>query len=193
MPATDADRWNERYRENRNPTFEQPRPFLVENAGLLPRQGLAVDLAMGLGGNAGFLLERGLRVVGVDISVVAALLVKRRRPQVMVVVADLTRFYLPPNRFDLVLIFYYLQRDLWPVIQAALRPGGILVYETLTRDMQAVHPAIDQRYLLQPGELETAFPDLETWVYHEGWTGEVSDHPKAVASLVAHKSNEFLA
>jgi hypothetical protein len=127
MPSSDAERWNERYRESRNLTFERPRPFLVENAGLLPRQGLAIDLAMGLGGNAGFLIGRGLRVVGVDISTVAASLVKRRRPEVMALVADLTRFYLPPGRFDLIINFYYLQRDLWPAIEAALRPGGVLV------------------------------------------------------------------
>jgi SAM-dependent methyltransferase len=30
-----------------------------------------LDIAMGLGGNAAFLLERGLRVVGLDISWVA--------------------------------------------------------------------------------------------------------------------------
>lgn len=187
MPSSDADRWNQRYRESRNPTFEQPRPFLVENAHFLPRQGLAIDLAMGLGGNAGFLLELGLHVVGVDISAIAANLAKRRLPHLMAVVADLNHFYLLPDRFDLITNFYYLQRDLWPAIQAALRPGGVLVYETLTLDMQESHPEINPQYLLQPRELQAAFPGLEALVYHEGQTGEPEEHPKKVARLVARK------
>lgn len=187
MPDADAERWNKRYQEARYGAFEQPRQFLVENEALLPRQGQAIDLAMGLGGNAGFLLGRGLQVIGVDISIVAARLAKESYPALMAAVADLTRFYLPPYRFDLILNFYYLQRDLWPFIRDALRPGGVVVYETLTVDMRNVHPEIDTRYLLQPGELRSAFPGLEVLLYQEGWKDKAGEHPKAVAGLIARK------
>jgi tellurite methyltransferase len=186
MSTADADRWNARYREEiRYSAFERPRPFLVENAGLLPVAGLALDVAMGLGGNAGFLLDHGLSVVGVDISSVAVRQAKRRLPSLMAVQADLTRFYFPVATFDVILNFYYLQRDLWPKYVRLLRPGGWLVFETLTQEFRSIQPDIDPSYLLAPGELGSAFPSLETIVYREGWVSGDTGHPRPVASLLA--------
>ena len=54
----DALKWNERYRSNVEPAFQQPREFLIEQAAHLPTHGLALDVAMGLGGNAGFLIVK---------------------------------------------------------------------------------------------------------------------------------------
>ncbi len=185
MPIEDADRWNARYRQERYARFEQPRPFLVENVALLPRRGLALDVAMGMGGNAGFLLSRGLRVIGVDIAAVAVKQAKQRYPALMAVLANLERFSLPSRAFDVLINFYYLQRDLWPAYLNALRPGGILVFETLTLDMLDVNPEIEPQYLLAPGELRRAFEKLEILVYREGWVETSNGHPRAVASLVA--------
>ena len=193
MPLQDAIRWNTRYQEESRASFERPRPFLVENAGHLPPQGLALDAAMGLGGNAAFLLQRGLRVVGVDISIIALRQAKAQLPTLMAVLADLTRFHLPPNSFDVILNFYYLQRDLWPAYLRALRPSGLLLIETLTEEMRVIHPEISPAYLLQPGELRQAFSRglygdcLEILAYREGWQEQEGRHPRAVASLAAQK------
>lgn len=189
MPLKDADRWNERYAQEggRYARFEQPRPYLIRNAHYLPKSGLALDLAMGLGGNAGLLLEHGLRVIGVDISYVALRQAKARLPRLGVVLADLNHFYLPPKTFDVILNFYYLQRDLWPQIQMSLRIGGILIFETLTIDMRLRSPDVDPQYLLSPGELRQAFPELEILDYSEGWETSDSGNPRAIASLVGRK------
>jgi tellurite methyltransferase len=188
MPIQDAHRWNERYRENKHfSTFNSPRAFLIEHADLLPKQGLALDAAMGLGGNAGFLLERGLKVIGVDISEVAVRQAKARMPELMAVEADLTQFYLPDNTFDVIINFFYLQRDLWPQYVRALRPGGWLVLETLTHEMHSRLPDTDPRYLLAAGELRRAFENLEIVAYREGWSEGDSGHTRATASLLARK------
>jgi SAM-dependent methyltransferase len=187
MSNLDAQRWNARYNQERNDTFEQPRPFLLEQAEILPLEGLALDLAMGLGGNAGYLLQRGLRVIGVDVSEVAVRHARSRHPALMAAVADLNRFNLPEAAFDVVLNFYYLQRDLWPRIQRALRPGGLLIYETLLVDMRSIHPEIDPQYLLEHDELRQAFKDMQILVYREGWVQRDNSHSRAVASLVARK------
>ncbi|HEY4961339.1 MAG TPA: hypothetical protein VII29_10815, partial [Terriglobales bacterium] len=68
-------------------------------------------------------------------------------------------------------------------IAAALRPGGILIYKTYTSEQQNLsrgptHPM----HLLQSGELQRAFADLEILHYSE----TVAD--KAVAELVARKA-----
>ena len=191
MPATDAARWNQRYRAQTH--FAAPRPFLLEQAGWLPARGWALDLAMGLGGNAAFLLVRGLRVVGVDIAQVAVHRAKRRWPQLMAVIADLYEFELPTARFDVITSFYFLQRDLWPPMQRALRPGGILIMETLTQEQRTVQADIDPQYLLHPGELRDAFVGLETLIYREGWVAGNRGHRRAVASLVARAPANRLA
>ena len=187
MPLADAQRWDNRYQSDIRDSFEHPRHFLQEHAYLLPTSGLALDVAMGLGGNASFLLQHGLRVIGIDISSVATRKAAARLRGLMPVVADLTDFYIPPNTFDVIINFYYLQRNLFPAYAAALRPGGILVFETLTQEMHAIHPEIEARYLLEPGEVTHAFPTMKTLVYREGWQEPRTKHPRAVASLVAQR------
>jgi SAM-dependent methyltransferase len=186
MPIEDARRWDNRYLEDeRFRTLNQPRQFLIEQAGWLPQRGLALDIAMGPGRNAAFLLERGLRVVGLDISWVALHRAKDYLPGLMAVQADLTRFFLPSQTFDVILNFYYLQRNLWSEYRRWLRPGGILMIETLTQDMLSIKPDIEPSYLLQPGELVQAFCDLEILAYHEGKRISRDGRISAVASLVA--------
>ena len=187
MPRSDALKWNQRYQQEKFKSFEQPRQFLVENAGYLPQAGLALDMAMGLGGNAGFLINHGLRVIGLDISTVAVFDAKSRYPSLMAAVVDLSRVVLPPERFDVIINFYYLQRDLWPVYQRALRRGGLLVFESLTLKMLEQSADIDTEFLLAPGELQQGFRDLRILDYREDWVLNDKGYSKAVASLVARK------
>ena len=70
MIAPRAEIWNERYRAM---TGEPPAPaaVLAENAHLLPRQGAALELACGRGGNALLLARLGFVVTARDQSDVA--------------------------------------------------------------------------------------------------------------------------
>ena len=187
MSSGDAIKWNERYRSGMETAFESPRDFLIEQAAFLPRRGLALDIAMGVGGNAGFLIERGLRVVGVDISEVGIRHAKDRWPSLMGAVIDLVHYRWSPCSFDVALNFYYCQRDLWPQFRSLLKPGGLLIMETLTVETLRARPDYNPAYLLQPNELRHAFVEWEMLVYREGWV-ELKDHsPRAVASLVARR------
>lgn len=186
MPVEDAKRWDQRYlQDSRFQTYTQPRDFLVEQAGWLPERGLALDVAMGLGGNAAYLLGRGIKVVGLDISGLAARRAKEWLPELMAVQVDLTEFDLPSGKFDVIMNFYYLQRSLWDKYRRWLLPGGILVFETLTLDMLKYQPDIEPEYLLQPDELLTGFRDFEILEYREGERVSSSGRRSAIASLVA--------
>jgi tellurite methyltransferase len=185
MSSADAVKWNERYQARVEPAFESPRAFLIAQAQHLPERGLALDIATGLGGNAGFLIERGLRVIGVDISEVGVRRAKERRPALLGAVIDLTNYRWPPCSFDVILNFYYCQRDLWPRFRAMLKPGGVLIMETMTIEMLRTRPDYNPDYLLQPGELQRAFSDWEVLVYREGWVEMGLSAPRAVGSLVA--------
>jgi len=185
MSSADAMKWNERYRSGAPTGFELPRDFLIEQAAHLPERGVALDIAMGAGGNAGFLIERGLRVIGVDISEVGVRRAKERWPSLRAAVIDLASYRWPPCAFDVILNFYYCQRDLWPRFRSLLKPGGVLIMETLTIETLRVRPDYQPDYLLQPDELRRAFADWEVLAYREGWV-EIKDHtPRAVASLIA--------
>jgi tellurite methyltransferase len=182
MSSADALKWNERYQSE---TFHGPRDFLIEQAHQLPERGVALDIATGLGGNAGFLIEHGLRVVGVDVSEVGVRRAKDRWPSLMGAVIDLTQYRWPLCSFDVILNFYYCQHDLWPCFRSLLKPGRVLIMETLTIETLRVRPDYQPDYLLQPDELRRAFADWEVLVYREGWI-TIADHsPRAVASLVA--------
>jgi hypothetical protein len=188
MMRADADRWNERYHHDpRFASYENERDFLVENEHYLPTTGLAFDAAMGLGGSAAFLIAHGLRVIGADISEVALQKAHARLPTLMAVLTDLALFSLPADTFNVIINFYYLQRNLWSQYPSALKRGGLLIIETLTVDMLAIQPDIQRGFLLEAGELRTAFPNMEILLYREGIVTGKSGHQKAIASLIAKK------
>ncbi|HPH94789.1 MAG TPA: class I SAM-dependent methyltransferase [Anaerolineaceae bacterium] len=187
MPSS-ASIWNERYQLDWYSKLTTPRRLLVEHAHLLPPGGVAFEAAMGMGGSAGFLLSRKFKVLGVDFSEVAVRQVHRRLPALWAVVADLDHFYLPPAYFDVIDNFYYLNRALWPKYHAALKPGGLIFFETLTKQMRQEKPGLSPESLLDPGELKDAFSTHWDIIhYHEGWMESERGGQKAVASLVARK------
>jgi hypothetical protein len=89
------------------------------------------------------------------------------------------------EQYDLVLVFFYLQRELFPAIFAALRPGGWLIYKTYTtRQRQLGGGPQNPDYLLKPGELQHAFQSMNVLRYQE----QVASI--ATAELVARKPSQ---
>jgi 2-polyprenyl-3-methyl-5-hydroxy-6-metoxy-1,4-benzoquinol methylase len=182
----DRERWNARYAARQRLEAGEPHPFLREHVGLLPR-GEALELAMGEGQNAIFLAQQGFSVRGFDISAIAVerarQLAQRAGVKIDAQVVDLRAVALPRETYDVIVCFYYLQRDLWPHIVAALKPGGMVVYETFTIDQaQFGHPT-NPDYLLRPNELLHAFRELRIRIYRD----LIIPGPKAVASLIGEK------
>ena len=82
----------------------------------------------------------------------------------------------------MILVFFYLERSLFPQIARALRPGGILIYKTYTQEQLKLgggptHPM----HLLEAGECGTHLPSCRILHYNE------TTRDKAVAELVARK------
>src|SRR5580704_8439861 len=69
--VTSAERikWEEAHRGK--PAGGEAEPFVIEMMPLLPRDGLALDVAAGRGRNAVALARHGMRVVAADFSAVA--------------------------------------------------------------------------------------------------------------------------
>ena len=192
MPKDVARYWDERYRSQEAIQPRGPAAFLVQNIGLLPPRGKALDVAMGTGRNALYLASLGYEVMGIDISPVAIercqAEAQRQGLRIEAICADLETYPLPRETYDVVLNFYYLQRDLCPWLVDALRPGGVLIFQTFAVEQQRFGwgPTEDE-FLLKPGELRALFPQLEELVYREGIEEEDERGMKAIASLVARK------
>jgi tellurite methyltransferase len=189
----DAERyWDERYGQEEGVPERGPAAFLVDQRHLLPPRGRALDVAMGTGRNALYLASLGYEVTGIDVSGVAVERCQQeashRGLRVEAVHADLESYGLPQEAYDIVINFYYLQRDLAPQLEGALRPSGILVFESFTTEQRQFGwgPQNDE-FLLRPGELRSLFPALEVLVYREG-IAESDRGMKAVAGLVGRKS-----
>lgn len=175
------------YSEMQEDPSIRPLPFLVERLpGLRP--GRALDLAMGEGRNAVYLAEKGYAVDGVDRSegsVRKAMgLARIREVSLHGVVADLEDYRIPPQSYDLICCFFYLARPMFADIQAALRPGGALIYQSVTTDETRINPDFPQEWCLEPNELLHAFPALRVIYYRESDPEDGRSH-SALASLVA--------
>ena len=64
-------------------------------------------------------------------------------------------------------MFRFLHRPLLPEIEGALAPGGWLVYETFRRGQARYGRPTHARFLLDDGELSSAFPSLLVEHYDE--------------------------
>lgn len=135
-----------------------------------------LDLACGTGRNAVFLALAGYDVTAVDVLPDALQRARELAAHHEVPLRTLERDLEEPGALhgldaDLIVVVRFLARSLFPKIEAALRPGGILAYETFTEvQRQAGHPR-NPRFLLRPGELCRAFPGLEI-LHHESVGGE---------------------
>lgn len=169
--------------------MREPASFLKENFSKLP-QGIALDLAMGVGQNAIFLAENGYEVVGIDSSQVAVekakAYAKEKGVSIQAIQADLATYTLPENEFDVVLNFYFLERSLIPQIKKTLKKGGMVMFETYTMEHQKFDKPFNPDYLLQENELLLSFIDFKILFYEEGVV-EKDGIKKAIASLLAEK------
>ena len=165
----------------------------VPEAGALraPTAPRAIDLACGAGRNAVYLAERGWDVTACDVSLeglrAAQTLARKRGVSLRLFCQDLETAQLPVEHFDLVLCFFYLQRELFPQIKAAIRPGGFVVFKTYTTD-QLRFPGRPRHalHMLRPQELLAAFQDFRVWVYQETLYQETL-RGRGVAQLIAQK------
>lgn len=186
------EKWDRIYRSRGGEVPPEPAQVLAENTHLLPAAGGALDLAAGLGGNALYLARRGLETHAWDISTEAmtrleALAASLALP-VRTEVRDVIRCPPPPETFDVVVVSRFLERSLTPFLIQALKPGGLLFYQTYTLDKDPGVGPSDPAYLLLSNELLDLFRELRLLVYREeGRAGNLSVGFRNQALLVGQK------
>jgi FolB domain-containing protein len=177
-----------------------PSAFLREQLAHLPK-GSVLDLATGRGRNALFLASQGFSVQGVDRDEEAlnhiqaqseTLNLKDITLQCLDLESDTSN---PPDLgsacFQLIVVFFYLYRPLFPNILKALAPGGFLIYETFLLDnhLKHNHPR-RKEFCLSHNELLDLTQELRVLHYDEGLHGESPESPSHfTARLLAQKES----
>jgi len=187
----DRKKWNKKYLERPYNYGLKPADFLKEKIELikshLPEKAVALDIAAGEGRNAVYLAQEGMEVDAVDISEMglahADRLAKDRKVSITTITADLEEWKIPENKYDLIVNFFYLQRSLFPQIEAGLKKGGLLVFETYTVDqLETEGHKLKRAFLLERNELLQSFKNFRVLYYEETKTEKL-----AYARLIAVK------
>jgi len=192
----ERERWNQKYLEAAGAeTWKVPDPFLARAFSgyilpLFPHPGSALDLAGGAGRHAIWLAKQGWEVTLIDVSDAGVEQARQNAgplaSHMHFVVDDLSHFKASQTEFEagfeVVMAFFYLEREIFSEIMKAVRPGGLLVYKTLTvARLKLAGGPKNPAHLLEPGELLRLADGLRVLHYRE----EVAE--KATAELVARK------
>jgi len=168
----DREHWDDRYTQAVVASQDQgpvaPATFKAL-ADRFPRSGTALEIACGRGRAAVWLADRGMSVVGYDISPVAVELAGALAEQLALShrctfgVADFDDGLPPGEPVDLILCHMFRNAALDRAMVQRLRPGGLLAIAVLSE--VGAGPG---RFRAPPGTLTAAFHDLDLVAHGEG-------------------------
>lgn len=183
----------------------QHSPLLDEYLSLLQqttadKQAPILDLACGSGRNGLYLIENNIPVIFADVNSAALEQVQQSLSSLSKESHRLAQYWqvdfeqtgsapLPVHSFAGVMVFRYLHRPLFEQIKAAIKPGGIIIYETFTEQQAQFGRPKNPDFLLKPAELLELFTGWEILHSFEGVIDSVvNDGTKqAIAQIVAVK------
>lgn len=167
----------------------QPAGWLVDHVDLIPRGRRVLDVAAGHGRHAWWLAQRGWRVHAIDrdAGALADLEAAARAASLPLTTAvvDLEAPEAPTlgeSVFGAIVVVHYLYRPLFPVLAAALEPGGVLIYETFTVGQAQRGSPRNPAFLLDEGELPGLVAPLRVEHAREGLFDD-----RLIASVVARR------
>jgi tellurite methyltransferase len=168
-------RWDIKY-EQGLPSLTEPDPFFISayekfvNPSL-PKPGVALDLAGGLGRHALWLASRSWQVTVVELSDVAIAKLSQAALELNVKLelfaGDTAEYKLEPAQFDLIVLFYHLDRSLFSKIVSALKPGGLLICKMSLRWDSGESLTTASTNPLHRNELPSLIPELDVLHYEE--------------------------
>jgi len=177
------EQWNERYRAGEH-TGTDPDPLLLHLyeefiAPLFPELGRGLDLAGGAGRHAIWMAKQGWQMTLADLSDEATAVARQNAQAAGVELQTVSEPGIDTlmrasastaAQYDLIMVFQYLDRSLFPAMRTAIRPGGLILYKAHTIDHLAIGDGKgpkDPEYLLQRQELLRVFSGARVLYYTE--------------------------
>ena len=174
---------------NPHRTPNGPSPWVAAHLDRIAPGADVLDLACGTGRHTRFLLERGYRVMAVDLNI-SGLDDLSGHPGLAVLEADLENGPWPLGnaQFGGVIVTNYLWRLLFPRLRDAVAPGGVLIYETFAAGNERYGKPSNPDFLLREGELMDWFSDWQVIGFGQTYT-EVHN-PAIIQHICAVKPSE---
>jgi SAM-dependent methyltransferase len=161
---------------------DESSPWVRRFLPLLRAEGRVLDLAAGSGRHTRLLLDRGFAVVAVDRDARNLRPLAGERCEIREIELETGAPWPLGGGYDGIVVTNYLHRPLLPAIAAALAPGGAVLYETFAAGNERFGRPSNPDFLLQPGELLTAFAALTVVAFEQG---EVAAPRPAVIQRIA--------
>ena len=174
-----------------SPWVERFAPLIIGAGG--GAKAWALDIACGGGRHTRLLAGLGIHVLAIDRDV-AGLGDLKGCGEVEIVEADLETprdgaygLTIGDRGFDGIVITNYLFRPLFPAIFAALKPGGILIYETFAAGNETIRRPRNPDHLLARGELlERVADGFHVIAFEEGMV--MGPSPAVIQRICAAKT-----
>ncbi len=164
------------------------------------KQAPILDLACGKGRNGLYLVENDINVSFADVNGESLEQIKQSLNDLNVDNQKLAQCWqadfeqgnntsLEGKKFSAIMVFRYLHRPLFEQIKAAIKPGGMVVYETFTEQQAQFGRPKNPDFLLKPAELVEWFSDWQILHSFEGIVNvsKNSNAKQAIAQIVAVK------
>ena len=169
-----------------------PSEVLYFNQHLLPVKGNALDLACGYGSNAICLAMNGLKVSAWDISKIALEKLSLRSKEFDFIInceiRDVLQQPPEPDTFDIIVVSKFLDRKLIKQIRHAIKPNGLIFYQTFIKDRIIKSGPENPNYQLNENELLDFFEDWKLIFYREeGMIGNLSRGFRNQAMIISQK------
>ena len=185
------NKWDKYYDSNIKGS-PSPSEVLHFNQHLLPVKGNALDLACGYGSNAICLAMNGLKVSAWDISKIALEKLSLRSKEFDFIISCEIRDVLQqppePDTFDIIVVSKFLDRKLIKHIRHAIKPNGLIFYQTFIKDRIIKSGPENPNYQLNENELLDFFEDWKLIFYREeGMIGNLSRGFRNQAMIISQK------
>ncbi|NVJ54238.1 MAG: methyltransferase domain-containing protein [Campylobacteraceae bacterium] len=162
MAVEDKEKWNKKYENTPELLSNRAQSNKLSNV-IKHAKGIeALDVACGSGRNSIYLANNDFKVTSIDISEVALdTLNKKNNPNINTKLVDLDTYSFDENRYDLIIMVNFLDREVIPKLTNSLKKDGILFIETyMFHDENEKSPS-NPDFLLKEGELKTLFNEKE--------------------------------
>ncbi len=170
-----------------------PSPWVIRFSSVIPAGEHVLDLACGGGRHSGYLLDLGYHVTALDKDTTAISERLAGHDNLGIITTDLEdgadafgeKGILNGRNFGGIVVVNYLHRPLMKALVNALKPGGVLIYETFARGNEAFARPRNPDHLLRSGELlDLVSGHLQIVAYEHGMI-QANDLPGVKQRLVA--------